>query len=51
MPKPKIELLIQNLEARIPKACAEDWDQVGLICGNAKQTLTGIVVGVDLTLN
>jgi dinuclear metal center YbgI/SA1388 family protein len=51
MPKPKVSTLIENLEARIPKACSEDWDSVGLLCGDAKQVLSGVVVGVDLTEN
>jgi putative NIF3 family GTP cyclohydrolase 1 type 2 len=51
MAKPKIAVVIESLEARIPKTCSEDWDSVGLVCGDAKQALTGIAVGVDLTEN
>ncbi len=46
---PKISQLIEIIEARIPTACAEDWDQVGLISGDAKKNLTGVVIGIDLT--
>jgi dinuclear metal center YbgI/SA1388 family protein len=51
MANPKIEQLIEVIEMRIPTACAESWDSVGLICGNAHQTLKGVVIGVDLTEN
>src|ERR1035437_2984770 len=46
---PKILQLIEVIEMRIPPACAESWDSVGLICGNATQTLKAVVIGVDLT--
>lgn len=44
-----IQEFIYLTESKIPTSCAESWDAVGLITGNAKQKLTGMVVGVDLT--
>ena len=41
--------LLSRIETRIPPKASEDWDQVGLIVGNANQSLRGAVVGVDLT--
>lgn len=49
MAKPKVSDLIYALENRMPTSCSESWDNVGLICGDPNSTLTGIVVGVDLT--
>jgi len=49
MANPKIHQLIEVIEMRIPTACAESWDSVGLICGDSAQALKGVVIGVDLT--
>lgn len=49
MSTPKINELLEVIEMRIPLSCAESWDSVGLICGNANQKLRGVVIGVDLT--
>ena len=49
MATPKIHQLIEVIEMRIPTACAESWDSVGLICGDPAQALKGVVIGVDLT--
>ncbi len=46
---PKIRQLIEIIELRMPTACAESWDSVGLICGSADQNLKGVMIGVDLT--
>lgn len=46
---PRISQLIEVIEMRIPLACAETWDAVGLVCGDSSQYLKGVVVGVDLT--
>jgi dinuclear metal center YbgI/SA1388 family protein len=43
----KISEIIQIIEARIPNASAEKWDSVGLICGESKAAIKGVVVGVD----
>lgn len=55
MPKKNSSATIQNIieaiELRIPTSCSESWDPVGLIVGNKKQKLKGVVVGVDLTEN
>ncbi len=46
---PQIQQLLEVIEMRIPTACAESWDSVGLICGDAAQKLKSVVIGVDLT--
>jgi len=45
----KIRDLISAIESRIPPRASEEWDQVGLVTGDANQTLRGAVIGVDLT--
>jgi len=45
----RLSSLIDAVETRIPAATAESWDSVGLICGDPKQMIRGVVVGVDLT--
>ena len=45
----KISQMIEMIEARAPLSCAESWDNVGLICGDSKQKLKGVAIGVDLT--
>ena len=49
MPATKISEVIEVIENRIPIACSEDWDSVGLICGDPNQNFKSLVVGVDLT--
>lgn len=51
MQKNKITLsdLIDAIETRIPTPAAEKWDSVGLVCGDPKQKISAVVVGVDLT--
>ncbi|MBC7396427.1 MAG: Nif3-like dinuclear metal center hexameric protein [Bdellovibrionales bacterium] len=46
---PKISDLLEAIESRIPKAASETWDNVGLLCGDAKQAFRAAVIGVDLT--
>jgi dinuclear metal center YbgI/SA1388 family protein len=46
---PKISDIIDAIETRIPPASAEKWDSVGLVCGEPKMALKGVVIGVDLT--
>ncbi len=45
----KIKALIEAIEQRIPRACAESWDPVGLVCGSGDWTLKKVTIGVDLT--
>jgi dinuclear metal center YbgI/SA1388 family protein len=47
--QPTIQKLIEVIEMRIPTSCAEEWDAVGLVCGDPSKKLTGVVIGVDLT--
>ncbi|MBS1959713.1 MAG: Nif3-like dinuclear metal center hexameric protein [Bdellovibrionales bacterium] len=46
---PTVSELIDAIESRIPPSCSEGWDQVGLVVGNQKASVTGVVIGVDLT--
>jgi len=47
---PKLFQIIEAIETRLPLACSESWDAVGLICGDRNETFRGAVIGVDLTL-
>jgi len=46
---PNLSEIIDVIETRLPKNASESWDAVGLICGEAKTKIKGVVVGVDLT--
>jgi dinuclear metal center YbgI/SA1388 family protein len=41
--------LLQRLGSLFPLGTAEDWDNVGLLLGDASQEATGAVVSIDLT--
>jgi dinuclear metal center YbgI/SA1388 family protein len=45
----KIDDLLKRFESRIPATLAESWDPVGLLSGDRRSVLRGVVVGVDLT--
>ena len=45
----KISDFIAAIESRIPPKASESWDNVGLMTGDARQALRGVVIGVDLT--
>ncbi len=49
MAKLTLQTLLKQLETRIPASLAESWDPVGLVVGNPKSAVRGVVVGVDLT--
>jgi dinuclear metal center YbgI/SA1388 family protein len=46
---PKISQVIEAIETRLPLACSESWDNVGLLCGSSDQTFKSALIGVDLT--
>jgi dinuclear metal center YbgI/SA1388 family protein len=48
-PARKVYDLITAIEARIPVRASESWDNVGLLAGDSRQSLRGVVIGVDLT--
>lgn len=41
--------LVTLLEAAYPPALAEDWDSVGLVCGDPAEPVTKVLVCVDVT--
>lgn len=41
--------LVQFFEEKAPSATAEKWDNVGLLVGNSKDRVKGVVVSIDLT--
>ena len=49
MAKLTLQNLLKQLETRIPASLAESWDPVGLVAGNPRSAVQGVVVGVDLT--
>jgi dinuclear metal center YbgI/SA1388 family protein len=49
MAKLTLQNLLKQLEARIPASLAESWDPVGLVVGNPRSAVRGVVIGVDLT--
>ncbi len=49
MAKLTLQTLLKQLETRIPASLAESWDPVGLVAGNPRNAVRGVVVGVDLT--
>ncbi len=53
MTKPSITLqaIIDVLNGIAPFYYAEDWDNTGLMIGNPKQIITGILIGLDPTLD
>jgi len=50
MPNPTVQSLLDALDAVAPSALAEDWDNVGLIAGDARDELRGcVLLSIDLT--
>jgi dinuclear metal center YbgI/SA1388 family protein len=49
MAKRTVSDLLSAIESRIPPKASEAWDNVGLMTGDARQVLRGVVIGVDLT--
>jgi dinuclear metal center YbgI/SA1388 family protein len=49
MAKLTLQNLLKQLETRIPASLAESWDPVGLVAGDPRAPVRGVVVGVDLT--
>ena len=45
----KLSSLIKLLEQLVPSCFAEPWDNVGLISGDPQQTVTRMLLAVDLT--
>ncbi len=41
--------LVTVVEDLYPPRLKSDWDQIGLVCGRLNETITGVVVAVDLT--
>jgi len=41
--------ILKNLESRAPASVAEPWDNVGLLAGNPRERVSGVVVSIDLT--
>ncbi|MDQ2635749.1 MAG: Nif3-like dinuclear metal center hexameric protein, partial [Actinomycetota bacterium] len=41
--------IIDVLEAAYPPALAQDWDSVGLVCGDPAESVDAITVAVDAT--
>jgi len=46
----KVQTVMQIIEELAPKHLSEDWDNVGLIVGDARAELSGILVCLDLNL-
>ena len=45
----RVKDILNNLELKAPFQLAESWDNVGLLIGNAEQTVTGVIAGLDPT--
>ncbi|MCM0607029.1 MAG: Nif3-like dinuclear metal center hexameric protein [Xanthomonadaceae bacterium] len=45
----KVQELLTRFEQKAPFGTAEDWDPVGLLVGDPKKEITGVVVSVDLS--
>lgn len=45
----KISEIIDRLEAFAPVVLAEEWDNVGLMIGDAREECTGVMLALDLT--
>lgn len=43
----KIKAFIKNFEQIIPIRQAEDFDNVGLLCGNAEREISGLLIAHD----
>ena len=42
--------IIDVLDAAYPPRLAQDWDSVGLVCGDPAETVETVTVAVDATL-
>lgn len=42
--------ILNNLELKAPFQLAEPWDNVGLLIGNPEQPVTGVIAGLDPTI-
>src|SRR6187200_2268349 len=47
---PSLAEVLDVLRDRFPESLAEDWDQVGLVCGDPEAAVRTIVFAVDPTL-
>jgi dinuclear metal center YbgI/SA1388 family protein len=45
----RLSEVIDVLEAAYPPALAEDWDSVGLVCGDPTETVESVTIAVDAT--
>lgn len=45
----RVAELLEHFEKKVPFSTAEDWDPIGLLVGDPKKEITGVVVSVDLT--
>lgn len=49
MASPRLFDVIDVLEAAYPPALAQDWDSVGLVCGDPAEEVTSVTIAVDAT--
>lgn len=47
MSSPTLEQVVDALELRYPPDLAEDWDAVGLVCGDPSETIRRVLFAVD----
>ncbi len=45
----KVSEIVDFLETKAPQSCAETWDNVGLLLGDARSETASVVVSIDLT--
>mgnify|MGYP000893963166 CR=1 FL=1 len=46
---PRLADVIEVIESAYPPGLAQDWDSVGLVCGDPKEPVTAVTVAVDAT--
>jgi len=46
----KLRNIIDILDHAVPPSCAEDWDNVGLMSGHPDQTVRGVLMALDPTM-
>jgi dinuclear metal center YbgI/SA1388 family protein len=44
-----IKEIIQSIEKSVPRAYAEEWDNVGLLIGDENETVNGVLIALELT--
>lgn len=49
LPPMKVSALVELLDRLYPFALAEEWDNVGLIVGDSKDEVTGVLLALDVT--